>query len=123
MPAGQALLLLYFMLLPVVGCAAAVWCVDPFRLWKPAFTTAIKLTMLVMGAGFFLSQMNLPPAALGGIGAGVLVLGTMNEVHFNRKFPWPRSIAAAALCALFCGLGLWAGLAMAPEGLIGPPAP
>ena len=29
MPAQAPLLLLYFMLLPVVGCAAAVWCVDP----------------------------------------------------------------------------------------------
>ena len=43
---------------------------------------------------------------------GVLVLGTMNEVHFSRKFPWSRSIAAAALCAIFCGGGLWLGLLM-----------
>ena len=112
MPAGQGLLLLYFMLLPVLGCAAAVWCVDPFRLWKQAFTTSIKLTMLIMGAGFFLSQMELPMPVLGGICGGVLVLGTMNEVHFSRKFPWSRSIAAAALCALFCGGGLWLGLLM-----------
>ena len=113
MPAQAPLLLLYFMLLPVVGCAAAVWCVDPYRLVKPAFLTAIKLTMLIMGAGFFLSHMEPPVYVTGGICGTVLVLGTMNEVHFTRKFPWPRAIAAAALCALFCGLGLWAGLALA----------
>lgn len=119
MPAGQGLLLLYFMLLPVLGCAAAVWCVDPFRLWKQAFITAIKLTMLIMGAGFFLSQMELPMPVLGGICGGVMVLGTMNEVHFTRKFTWPRSIAAAALCAVFCGLGLWLGLYLAADQIPG----
>lgn len=113
MPAQAPLLLLYFMLLPVAGCAAAVWCVDPYRLVKPALTTAVKLTMLIMGAGFFLSQMELPPAVLLGICGTVLVLGTMNELHFTRKFTWPRSMAAAALCALFCGLGLWLGLCLA----------
>lgn len=113
MPAQAPLLLLYFMLLPVVGCAAAVWCVDPYRLVKPAFLTAIKLTMLIMGAGFFLSQMELPVYVTGGICGTVLVLGTMNEVHFTRKFPWARAMAAAALCALFCGIGLWAGLCLA----------
>lgn len=114
------LVILYLLLLPAASCAAACWCVDPFRLAGQAWATAIKLCMMLAGAGFFLSQLEIPAAAVGGICAAVLVLGTMNELRFTRKFSWPRCITAALLCALFLAAGVGIYLGAKRAGIVPP---